>query len=630
MANPNIALSFRAPQIRSPLETYGRAQQIAANAMTMQKAAREAAATDAVKNYIAKGGKFETSADLENAARAGVPMDVAAQYAEIAGKQREATTKVRESAEARLLGRLPRIAQTGDDMAWQRWLTDWRAIDETDADEMMRLSGGKADRNIIYSIMAGAKEYFQKNVPAAVASVQFAPGGEAFDVTVGGTTAPKAEEVIVTSRGGAPAAPSTAAAPPVMAPRQTPMAAPATTEQLDAAADAITKGAPLNDPVLRDLSDEDFKEAQRRASRMTLEQPISFEPGAVEPLTVETAPQIIQTAIQTGTIDQSHVEQLRQMVGPENDQALANWMQQNNVRIQPSGAPSMRSAVYRPVAGENLMRNVENEVGRQFRGRDPMQSPAPGVYGVPTGRVRDISQAQRETPEEVYQKELARRRAERDALKESGPKPLTPVQEAKLRDNIAKDYKAAQSTLDMMLNPVSGVIAAVQGVRNLTPEQKEAITGWSGYAPSITASSRSADTKVKNLMGKVTEMGKAAASLTGAIGQMAVQEWRIVRDMIANLDLEGMEASDLDDQLEIIETQARRAAAITQDAYENQYVEEFARYPGRFQLKAPPTAGAPKQTTSSRLPRVRSDADFNRLKPGTLFIDPNGETRRKP
>ena len=125
-------------------------------------------------------------------------------------------------------------------------------------------------------------------------------------------------------------------------------------------------------------------------------------------------------------------------------------------------------------------------------------------------------------------------------------------------------------------------------------------------------------------------MGKAAASLTGAIGQMAVQEWRIVRDMIANLDLTGMEASDLDDQLEIIETQARRAAAITQDAYENQYVEEFARYPNRFQLKVPGGSAPANQMSRSNLPRVRNNADFNRLKPGTLFIDPNGETRRKP
>lgn len=230
----------------------------------------------------------------------------------------------------------------------------------------------------------------------------------------------------------------------------------------------------------------------------------------------------------------------------------------------------------------------------------------------------------RETAGEVYAKEQARLKAQREnALLPQPLKPLTAAQEAKLRDNITKDYRSAKSTLDMMDN----VVRAVNDVRNLSPDQKEAITGVSGYVPSILPSSRSADTKMKNLQGKVTEMGKTAASLSGAIGQMAVQEWRIVSDMIASLDVTGMEPKDLNDQLDIIEGQARRAASITRDAYENQYVEEFARYPGRFQLDK--TGAAP--AAAARGPaRVKNDADYARLKPGTEFIGPDGKKRRKP
>jgi hypothetical protein len=182
----------------------------------------------------------------------------------------------------------------------------------------------------------------------------------------------------------------------------------------------------------------------------------------------------------------------------------------------------------------------------------------------------------------------------------------------------------------MMLDPVAGVVATVDKVRKLSPSQKEAITGLSGYLPSLTPGSRSADTAIKNLRGKVTEMGKSTAALTGAIGQMAVQEWRIVSDMIASLDIEGMEPADLDNQLDIIEAQARRAAEVTRDAYENQYVEEFARYPGRFQLPTATGAAAKTPTAESQMPRVRNNADYNKLKPGAMFIDPNGEKRRKP
>jgi hypothetical protein len=265
------------------------------------------------------------------------------------------------------------------------------------------------------------------------------------------------------------------------------------------------------------------------------------------------------------------------MVPPE---VVDRFIQANGIQVSPGAG--MQSAVYRPDGGAPMMQqaqfdpNMYEATGQTARGRLPA-----GRESVAEAAAK--ARSSRETPEEVYAKEMAKNRAARDA----GPKPLTPVQEARLRGNIAKDYKSAQATVDMMLDPTSGVIAAVNAVRDLTPDQKESVTGYSGYLPSVTASSKTADTKIKNLKGKVTEMGKAAATLTGAIGQMAVQEWRIVSDMIANLDIEGMGAKDLDDQLQIIESAARRAAATTQDAYTNQYAEEFERYPNRFQLKEP-------------------------------------------
>jgi len=203
------------------------------------------------------------------------------------------------------------------------------------------------------------------------------------------------------------------------------------------------------------------------------------------------------------------------------------------------------------------------------------------------------------------------------------------VQEAKLRADIAKDYRSAQSTVDMMLDPTSGVVAAVREVRNLSSSQKEAITGLSAYIPSLQPSSRQADTKMGNLLGKATEMGKNLASLSGAIGQMAVQEWNIVRDLIAKLELEGMEPADLDDQLDIIEAQALRAAEVTRRAYEDQYAEEFQRYGNRFRLIDSPPRQRTETSTEARLPRVRTDAQWRALKPGTLYIAPDGQTKRK-
>jgi len=302
----------------------------------------------------------------------------------------------------------------------------------------------------------------------------------------------------------------------------------------------------------------------------------------------------LNEAKQTGQIGADVVEQLRQLGGPQAAPRVDAFLAQNNIKVAPGG---MQSAVYRPEGGAPMAQQVQFDpnayvaTGQTARGKPPMQSPMPGSASVPLGRVAAEARAGRPGAEEVYAIEQAKVRAARDA----GPKPLTAVQEAKLRTNIAKDYKTAESTIDAMTNPVSGVLAAVKAVRDLTPDQKEAITGYSGYLPSVTGASKTADTKFKNLIGKVTALGKAQAALSGAIGPMAVQEWKIVRDLIADLEVTGMGAKDLDNQLDIIESAAQGAADRVRDTYLNQYAEEFERYPNRFQLKEPQkAAGANK------------------------------------
>ena len=603
--NPNIALSFRRPQLRSPLETYGRVQQIAANAMAAQKIRDEAASVNALRDYISGGGKLDTPEGLQGAVSAGVNPETARAYSERLGGVSKAQIDAKTAAEQKLYGRLPSIYASGDDAAWMRFVNDLATIDKPDADELLRLTGGKFNSRIVRAMMAGSKEYFNKLVSTPVASFQVSDKGVPQSVTAGGEE-PSVRE-IPQFRYEEDQPPPTAVPQP---PRMTP-APPVAPEVLDAAAAAIAEGKDLSDPRLKTLPPYAIDQAQKRAMQLRLGAMPPVE-GTLQPMSAQQGQpdlaQVVNDMMATGFVTQSNLEAMRQVAGPDKDAQLAEILRSNNIQIVPDeGAGQFRSAVYRPEEGAGMQ-----EVGyvpTTTRFKPATQGTVPGEYSLPTGEIRRREQAKRETPQEVYQKELARRRAERDAAVEGAPKPLTPVQEAKLRDNIAKDYKSAQSTIDMMLNPVSGVVAAVQSVRNLTPAQKEAITGLSGYFYSVTPSSRQADTKVKNLKGKVTEMGKAAASLTGAIGQMAVQEWRIVSDMIANLDLEGMEPSDLDNQLDIIESQAKRAAEITQDAYENQYVEEFARYGDRFRLKTPQAPAAKGGGKSSGWGKARVVGD---------------------
>ena len=590
MANQAIALQARAPQQSNILG--GALQQGAQmiNMMSQQRAAERQAAKTAQEMQLAQeqAGRAATQAEIDNA-----------------GKLIDLYTK--------------RAGQTMNAEGYGLLLRDMdRDAPEIAAAFRANLPPERFDRNVLLQMVGSIGDNFKATFgPLETEVVQMEDGTFAVART-GGFGKPGVFELeeFQLQPGGAPA--------PSGAPAQTP----APRGGVGATA---TRGAATGPADLRAQGVDPRSIPSGNPLR-----PISMTTGA------QTGGQpdmtaVVQDMMSSGQISQSNLQLMREMAGPDKDAQLAQILKANNIQIVPDDQPGMRSAVFRPgqdaAPQMQLAQSMEDyrATGRAARGKPPMQSPLPGSAQVPIERVRQEAAAGRETAEEVYTKELARRRAERDALKEAGPKPLTPVQEAKLRENIAKDFKSAQATLDMMLAPDSGVIAAVDAVRKLSSEQKEAITGFSGYVPSVLPSSRSADTVLKNLQGKVTQMGKSAASLGGAIGQMAVQEWKIVSDMIAALDVTGMEPADLDNQLDIIEATARRAAQTTRDAYENQYAEEFARYPGRFMLKEPrKVAVTPGKKAEGALPRVRTDADYARLKPGTVFIDPDGQRRRKP
>jgi hypothetical protein len=169
------------------------------------------------------------------------------------------------------------------------------------------------------------------------------------------------------------------------------------------------------------------------------------------------------------------------------------------------------------------------------------------------------------------------------ADRQAAPKPLTIQQERQLRNEIAKDFKSVDATIAQM----NDVISATKDVAELPENTKKWITGWTGFIPSYQNETREGDRRWRNLEGKITNLGKQAASLSGAIGSMAVQEWKIVKDMIASTDITNLTVEGLNRQIDLIESQARGATNRVRDAYERQYQEEFGRFGDRFKLPPP-------------------------------------------
>jgi hypothetical protein len=171
----------------------------------------------------------------------------------------------------------------------------------------------------------------------------------------------------------------------------------------------------------------------------------------------------------------------------------------------------------------------------------------------------------------------------------AAPKPMTPVQSAKRRDQLGKEFKTAQNALQTTQDVLDS-IAYVKDEPGLSRA-----TGFTGtLLPSFPeGAAASAETRLKNLEGKITALGKAQAASTGAIGSIANQEWKILADQIAAID-RTKGTGPLLKQLELVEAQAQGAMERMRDGYQRQFGEDFEQFPQFADLPAPKTSFKPR------------------------------------
>jgi hypothetical protein len=188
-------------------------------------------------------------------------------------------------------------------------------------------------------------------------------------------------------------------------------------------------------------------------------------------------------------------------------------------------------------------------------------------------------------------------------------KPMSESELARRRDAVAKEYRNAGTALQNLQDTLNSaeLVRTAPGLARAT--------GFTGaYLPSFTGGAAAqAQTRLENLRGKITAMGKATAAMSGAIGSIANQEWKILADQIAVIDpVKG--AGPMLEQIASLEQQARSAMERIKDAYEKQYGEDFERFP-QFRNLPMPAQGAglnaPRTTAPARPaagPRANSTA----------------------
>lgn len=217
--------------------------------------------------------------------------------------------------------------------------------------------------------------------------------------------------------------------------------------------------------------------------------------------------------------------------------------------------------------------------------REPKEQLPPRLQDrfVPVGKMVFDRETQQyiTPPQSAAEAPQPRAAAAREPAAPGATKPLTAQQEVQRRDKLGKEFKAAANAMQT----TQDVLDSIQNVKD-APGLNRA-TGYLGKLPSMSeGAAAQAETRFQNLKGKVTALGKAQAAATGAIGSIANQEWKILSDQIAALELvKG--TGPLLEQLDLVEAQAQGAMERIRDSYQRQFGEDFERFP-QFRDLPPP------------------------------------------
>ena len=182
-------------------------------------------------------------------------------------------------------------------------------------------------------------------------------------------------------------------------------------------------------------------------------------------------------------------------------------------------------------------------------------------------------------------------------------RPMSETELARRRDAVAKEYRNAGTALQNLQETLNSAdqVRKAPGL--------ERATGYSGaLLPSFPGGAAAqAQTRLENLRGKITAMGKATAAMSGAIGSIANQEWKILADQIAVIDpVKGV--GPMLEQIASLEQQARAAMGRIKDAYGKQFSEDFERFPQFRELPMPAQGAGIRAPAASTSPPPASTA----------------------
>ena len=185
----------------------------------------------------------------------------------------------------------------------------------------------------------------------------------------------------------------------------------------------------------------------------------------------------LNEAKRTGQISPDVVEQLRQLGGPQAGPRVDAFLAQNNIKVAPGG---MRSAIYRPDGGASMAQQVQYNPNDfpTARVKSPMQSPAPGIYSVPTPQIAGAAAAEAGGTQGVR------------VVTE--PKIVAGTERVKRLEKLRGDQPLALSDAKSVITDMDDRIAAIDEFLR-SPNRRSIIGAVEGRIPRIAQNERRAD-----------------------------------------------------------------------------------------------------------------------------------------
>ena len=200
------------------------------------------------------------------------------------------------------------------------------------------------------------------------------------------------------------------------------------------------------------------------------------------------------------------------------------------------------------------------------------------------------------------------------------------VETAEAQPKVRLQIQAADQQTNLVTNTIDDALKSIEsGGRFVAGTVGSRLAG--AYEPATDLRGQIDTIKAAIGMGKIQEMKAQSATGATGFGQLAIRELDRIEAAVGSLD-QAQSPDELKKRLGIIKDAMGKYNQALRQGYKATYKEEYQPLPGAPEgaTQAAPAAtvapaGAPQRVTKEQ---------YNALPSGALFLDPNGQLRRKP